>query len=108
MEKITYRGAHKLYGNQGCSASVETRLRAGRPWFNSRQWAMIGFLFATASRPALGHTQCPIQWIPGTPTPEVKQPGREADHSPPSSAEVTNAWSYISTPQISFHDVVSS
>jgi hypothetical protein len=26
-------------------------------------------------------------------------PGREADHSPPSSAEVKNAWSYTSTPQ---------
>jgi hypothetical protein len=25
---------------------------------------------------------------------------RETDHSPPSSAEVKNAWSYISTPAI--------
>jgi len=29
----------------------------------------------------------------------VKWPTREADHLPPSSAEVKNAWSYISTPQ---------
>jgi len=28
--------------------------------------------------------------------------GREADHSTPSSAEVKNMWSYISTPQYSF------
>jgi len=28
----------------------------------------------------------------------VKRPGREADHSPPSSAEINNAWSYTSTP----------
>jgi len=28
--------------------------------------------------------------------------GREADHSPPSSAEVTNEWSYNSTPQYAF------
>jgi hypothetical protein len=27
----------------------------------------------------------------------VKRPGREADHSPPSSAEVKNAWNYTST-----------
>jgi hypothetical protein len=27
---------------------------------------------------------------------------READHSPPSSAEVKNAWSYTSTPQYAF------
>jgi hypothetical protein len=26
----------------------------------------------------------------------IKQPGREADHSPPSSADVKNAWSYSS------------
>jgi hypothetical protein len=38
----------------------------------------------------------------------VKQPGCEADHSPPSSAEVKNAWSYTSTPPIRLHDVVLS
>jgi hypothetical protein len=32
----------------------------------------------------------------------VKRLGREADHSPPSSAEVKNAWSYTSTPQYVF------
>jgi hypothetical protein len=30
---------------------------------------------------------------------KIKRPGREAYHSPPSSAEVKNAWSYTSTPQ---------
>jgi hypothetical protein len=30
------------------------------------------------------------------------RPGGEADHSPPSSAEVKNAWSYTSTPQYVF------
>jgi hypothetical protein len=30
--------------------------------------------------------------------PGEKLPGREADHSPPSSAEVKNAWSYTSIP----------
>jgi hypothetical protein len=38
-------------------------------------------------RPALGHTQPPNQWVPVSPSLEVKRPGREADHSPPSSAE---------------------
>jgi hypothetical protein len=32
----------------------------------------------------------------------VKRPGREADHSPPSSVEVKNAWSYTSTPPYVF------
>jgi hypothetical protein len=37
-----------------------------------------------------------------------KAAGREADHSPPSSAEAKNAWSYISTPPIRLHGVVLS
>jgi hypothetical protein len=46
------------------------------------------FLFTTASRTALGPTQPPIQWVPRVLSLGVKQPGREADHSLPSSAEV--------------------
>jgi hypothetical protein len=42
----------------------------------------------TASRTALGPTQPPIQWVPGGLSLGVKRPGREADHSPPSTAEV--------------------
>jgi hypothetical protein len=36
------------------------------------------------------HTQSAIQWIPGAVSPRVKRQEREADHSPPSSAEVKN------------------
>jgi hypothetical protein len=36
----------------------------------------------------MGPTQPPIQWVPGDLSLGVKRPGREADHSPPSSAEV--------------------
>jgi hypothetical protein len=49
-----------------------------------------------------GPTQPPTQWVPGALSLGVKRPGREVDHSPPSSAEVKNAWSYISTPQYAF------
>jgi len=40
----------------------------------------------------------------------VKRPGREADHSPPSSAEVKSVWSYDSIPSIHFqlNDVLLS
>jgi hypothetical protein len=38
----------------------------------------------------------------------VKRPGREADHSRPSSAEVKDAWSYTSTLPIRLHGVVLS
>jgi hypothetical protein len=55
------------------------------------------FLFSAASRPALG---------PESLSPGVKRPGREADHSHPSSAEAKSEWSYTSTPPVHLHDVV--
>jgi hypothetical protein len=57
------------------------------------------------SRTALWSTQPPLQWVPGILSLEVKRPGREAGHSPPSSAEVKNAWSYTSTPPVRLHGV---
>jgi hypothetical protein len=69
--------------------------------FGSRQGLGI-LLFTTASRPALGPTRTPIQRVPGALSLEMKWQGREADHSPPSSVEVENAWSYTSTPQYAF------
>jgi hypothetical protein len=56
---------------------------------NSRQEQGI-FLFFAASRPALWPTHPPSQLIPGILLPVLKGPGREADHSPPSSPEVKN------------------
>jgi hypothetical protein len=55
--------------------------------FDSRQRLGI-FLFTTAFRIALGPTQPPIQWVPRILSLGVKRLGCEADHSPPSSAEV--------------------
>jgi hypothetical protein len=60
------------------------------------------FVFTIASRTALWPTQPPIQWVPGAISLGVKRPVREADHTPPSSAEVKNAWSYTSSPQYAF------
>jgi len=60
---------------------------------------MAIFLFTTATGPALGFTQPHIQWIAGALSLGVKLQMREADHSPPPSAEVKNEWSYASTPQ---------
>jgi hypothetical protein len=55
---------------------------------------MESFLFATASRSAPGSIQTPIQWGPGALILGVKRSERETDHSPPSSGEIKNAWSY--------------
>jgi hypothetical protein len=51
------------------------------------------FLFTTVSRPAVGPTQPPIQWVSWALTPWVRLPVREADQSPPPTANVKNAWS---------------
>jgi len=55
-----------------------------------------------SSTSCLMTTQPSIQWVPGALSLGVKWPGREADHTPQSSAEVKNAWSYTSTPQYVF------
>jgi hypothetical protein len=56
------------------------------------------FLFYTLSRPTLGPTQPPIEWVLRALSPGVKRPVREADHSPPSSAEVKKLYLYIQSP----------
>jgi hypothetical protein len=55
------------------------------------------FLFAAVFIPALGPTQPAIQWVLGALSLGEKRPGLEADHSPSSSAQVTNTWSYTAT-----------
>jgi hypothetical protein len=71
--------------------------------------ATIGcFPFATVSRPALGPTQPHIQWVLGALSLGVKRQEREADHSPPRTSEVKNAWSYTSSPPIHLNGVVLS
>jgi hypothetical protein len=59
------------------------------------------FLFSTVSRPALGPTQPPFRWVPRAISPRVKRLGREADHSPPSSAEVNNDGAIPPLPHMS-------
>jgi hypothetical protein len=58
-----------------------------------------------SSRPDLGPTQPPNQWVPGSLSLGIKRPGREAYHLPPSSAKV-EAWVYTSTPPIRLYGAV--
>jgi hypothetical protein len=68
--------------------------------FKSQQGLGI-FLFTTASTPALGPTQPPIQWVPGALSLGLKPPAREADHSPTSSTEVKECKElYLYSPNI--------
>jgi hypothetical protein len=92
VKTVIYRDSNRVPSNVWMVGVLE---------FDSRRRLGI-FLFTIVSRTALGPTQPPIQWIPGALSLGVKRPGREADHSSPSSAEVNNAWSYTSTLQYVF------
>jgi hypothetical protein len=76
---------------ESCDGSVGIALAYGLEigvvGFDSRRKLGI-FLFTTGSRTALGPIQPLIQWIAGALSLGVKGPRREADHSPPSSAEM--------------------
>jgi len=74
--------------------------------FEYRQGLEI-FLYTTASRTTLGSIQ-PIQQVPGALSLEVKRQGCEDDHTPQSSAEVKNVWSYASISSMCLHGVVLS
>jgi hypothetical protein len=50
------------------------------------------YLLSMSSRPVLGSTQAPVQWVP-----RLKRPGREDHHSPPASVVVKKTWIYAPT-----------
>ena len=54
------------------------------------------------SRPVLGPTQLPFQWVPGF-FPGGKRPGREVNYPSPSRAENKNEWSDTSAPPVRFY-----
>jgi hypothetical protein len=86
-----------------CRLRYSNWLSAGRARRSSSSPGRVkNFLFSTSSRPALGSTQPPIQWAPGTLSPRANRPGREADHSPPASAEVKKMWIYTFIPSYAF------
>jgi hypothetical protein len=60
------------------------------------------FNFSISSKSVLGSTEPSVQWVPGAFFTWVKQQEREADHSPPTSAEVKKTWIYTSTPPYAF------
>jgi hypothetical protein len=61
-------------------------------------------LFSKTSTPALAPTKPYIQWVPWF-LPRGKVIGTSSCHSPPSSVEVKNWWSYTSDPSICLHGV---
>jgi hypothetical protein len=101
---LLYRCSHKFrFLNDHHKVDIHIKLHhhVTKGWTvesrSSSPGRVKNFLFSSSSSPALGTTQPPIQWVHGSSFPWVKRPGREADHSPPISAEVKNTWICIST-----------
>jgi len=102
-EQTTSFNKHALWQHEGLSIQIPLRLVGSQLsivamlHFSPGQFFHV-FIFLASH----------IQWVAGSLYLGVKRPGREADHSPPSSVEVKNAWSYIFTPPIRLHGVVFS
>ena len=68
--------------------------------------ALVGIhLLTRTSLTGSGFRQFPVQWVSKVLSSAVKRPGREVNHSPPSSAEVKSRWSCTSYPFILLHGV---
>ena len=80
----------------GNSVGIATDYGLDGPGIES-QW---GRDFPHLSRPALGPTQPPVQWLPALSLGGKERLGRDADPSPPSSAVVKKEQNYTSTPAI--------
>jgi hypothetical protein len=84
-----------------------TQLRAGEQALDSRQGQV---LFSLHHRVQTGSGAHPAAYPIGTEALSllIKRPGREADHSPSSRAEVKNTWGNTSTLSIRLHGMVLS
>ena len=83
---------------RGSSVGIATRYGLDGPGIESR-W---GRDFPHPSRPALGPTQPPIQWIQFL-LPGVERPGGGVDHSPHLVPRLKKELIHTSTPPLSLH-----
>jgi hypothetical protein len=99
VRKLLDTPSYYISGSRNSSVSVVTRLRVGRPGYESEQGE--GFFFRhrlqtdSAARPT--SYQVVIGGGGGALSPRLKRLGPEADHSLPSSAETKKAGSYTSS-----------
>jgi hypothetical protein len=79
-----------MYGFSITTEIILTLLRARRLGFNSRQGQSFSLLHSGQAGSGAHPASYSVGTGGGAISPEVKRPGREADHSSPSSAEVKN------------------
>jgi len=87
--------------SQDSSVSTVTRIRTGRPGFDSRQRKEYSLRQRVQTGSGAHSTYYPMDTRSFFPR-GIKLPAREADHSPPSCAEAKTLWSYTSTPPHTF------
>jgi hypothetical protein len=68
--------------------------------FKSRWGQEFSLLYVVQTGSEAHPASYPI--VTGSTFPGVKRPAREADHSPPTSADVKKTWVYTSTPTYIF------
>jgi hypothetical protein len=95
----------QIFTDDGCMlcrcsiVGIATGYGLGDWRFGVRVSIVLNVLFSTSSKPALGSTQPPTQWVP-----RMKRPGLEGNHSSPSSAVVKKSWTtYPPTHTPSWH-----
>jgi hypothetical protein len=82
-----------FYPSRDSSVGVATCYGLDNQGGGSSSPSMVkNFYFSISSRPAMGSTQPPVKWVPEGSLPGVKRQGREADNSPPTSADVKKMW----------------
>jgi hypothetical protein len=106
MPKIRSNRLRCVISSQDSSVGIATGygLRAGRPELYSPQAQEI-FLYFTASRPALGPTQPPIQWVSGPLSPRARRQVRETHLYLVSRSRIMELYVYS---HIRLHSVVLS
>lgn len=78
-----------------------TELQAGRPEFDSRKGQ--DFFFLRHNVHSSGIHPAYQMGTRRTLSPEIERPGRDAEHSSPSSFEIKKTWNYIHS-SIPLHD----
>jgi hypothetical protein len=101
LARFSFNGLHIVIKSRGKRSRYRDWLRAGRPRGRSSGGGK-NFYFSMSSRPALGVQPTSYPMGTGALSPGVKRQGREADHSPPTSAEMKKMWIYTSTPTYVF------
>jgi hypothetical protein len=77
-----------VYESQDIAIGIATGYGLEDREFRVRVPIWSGIFFSTSSRPVLGFTQPPIQWVAGALSSGINRPEREAVHSSSPSAKV--------------------